>query len=724
MKTSPSLEHGGDLDGGDSSLELQGMLHAMLHRVWVIVLGAVLLGSLAAWYVRKLPDQWESRSTLQIEAAATQPVGKEDRPETTDLHDPMVMETVVQNFHNHGLLEAVSKQLNLAENPAFLRRNTGMPAPQGEIDGRLNAGLFVTPRAKTLLADVTYRHPDASVARQVASSLVEQFVAQNTEQQLRQAEVQNTLLAQKAAQLRDKMKRSEEAVQAYKNKVESVSMDTGRNLVEAKLQNLNNSLSEARNERLKVESDLHLLQSVTNRTTERLLGIASVAADPEVVAAQARVKTLEDEIRAMEDRYRAKHPRMIEAHNRLDQAKAGVDSAVKAAPDRLSARFDGAAASEQTIEKAAAAQEKELLRLDEKATPYRALQQELEADRALYDGVTKKLKESSLVMDIKPVNFRIVEPATAAYPIKSYRVLLLISGVLAGALLGAALLAVIYFLDSSIKTVDDAERILGLPVLSAVPLLSKVKSPAELLSLLSRPDSPVAESYRSLRTALSLLGPVASRKVFMFTSAVPGEGKTLTTANTAVAFAQQGLKTVVLEADLRKPMLARLFFDPAEKKTGISEFLVGESPVPHATEIPNLFVLPAGGMAPNPAELLAGPRFAELVEQLKGQFDRVVIDTAPVNVVSDTLSILATAQTIVLVVRHGLTSRKAVRRALELLRRAHAKADGVVLNMMPQWSGIGHHYYYSANSKYGGEGTYGTNYPGRAPALVQEPAAP
>ena len=719
MNPSSSLYPSSEKQGDETSLELKGLVHALLRRGWLIALGAVLLGVAAWFYAHRLPAQFESRTTVQIEASQAQPIGGKEDHQETDLHDPMIMETVVQNFRSRALLAAVSARLKLPEDATFLQHRGGLPAPESEVLDRLNAGLTVTPRAKTLLADITFRHPDPKVAQAVAGTVVEEFLLQNTEQQLKQAEAQNRLLAEKAADLQAKMKRSEEAVQAYRNKVESVSMDTGRNLVEAKLQNLNTSLSDARNERLKVESDLHLLQSVKNRSTERMLEISSVATDPEVMAAQAKVKTQGEEIQALEDRYRAKHPRMIEAHNRLDEAKAAVAAAVKAAPDRLSARFDAAAASEQTVEKAAAEQEKELLRLDEKAVPYRALQQELEADRALYDGVTKKLKESSVLMDIKPVNFRVVEPAMAAYQLKSYRSLILLGGFLAGALLAAGIVAAIFFLDASIKTVDDAERLLGLPVLSAVPLLPKVKAPAELLALLSRPDSPVAESYRSLRTALSLLGPAAERKVLLFTSAIPNEGKTLTAANTAIAFAQQGLRTVVLEADLRKPMLARMFIDPAGKNAGIAEFLVGEWPEPQGTEIPNLFVMPAGGMAPNPAELLAGPRFAEMIRHFREKFDRVIIDTAPVNVVSDTLSIVSSAQTIILVVRHGFTSRQAVRRALELLHRAHVKADGVVMNMMPQWSGIGHHYYYSANSKYGGEGTYGTNYPGRNPALPE-----
>ncbi|HSI14994.1 MAG TPA: polysaccharide biosynthesis tyrosine autokinase [Chthoniobacter sp.] len=507
--------------------------------------------------------------------------------------------------------------------------------------------------------------------------------------------------------------------------MESVSMDAGRNLVEAKLQGLNGSLTGARSARIRIESDLKVVQSVPDRDPKQLLAIASVAADPQVAAAVARVKSLEEDVQSLSDQFRSKHPRMIEARNRLEEAKAEKVVAIQNAPGRLAAQFTEAHVSEQTLEKAVAEQEKELLKLDERTLPYRALQKELEADRALYDSVQKRLKETMVIMDIKPVNFRVVEPALPAQRLPNRRLIVVCGAILCGALLAAGVLAAIFFLDSSIKTVDDAERWLGLPVLSAIPTLRKVHSPAQTLSLLNQPDSPMAESFRSLRTALSLLGPVERRKVILFTSAVPSEGKTHNAVNAAIAFAQQGLQTLLLDADLRKPALTQLLLRKNRKLPGVAEYMVGAQVELHATEIANLSILPAGAHAPNPAELLSGERFAELIDTLKLQFDRIVIDTAPVNVVSDTLNIVGAAQTVVLVVRNGSTPRKVVRRALELLARAHVRPDGIALNFMPEWRGIASHYYYSSDAKYGGAETYGKNYQaaGHSKPTVKVPTA-
>jgi len=238
--------------------------------------------------------------------------------------------------------------------------------------------------------------------------------------------------------------------------------------------------------------------------------------------------------------------------------------------------------------------------------------------------------------------------------------------------------------------------------------MEKVKDRKDGLVMRDKPDSPTAESFRSLRSSLSLLGPVEERRVFLVSSAIPGEGKTTISANIAIAFAQQGSRTLLIDADLRRPSLTKLF--DVSNEMGVAEYITGGEVPLLSTGIANLHLLPAGSKAPNPAELLASPRFAELIEQLKEQFDRIVIDSAPLNVVSDTFSIVNLAATVVLVVRTRSTPRRVVRRALELLQRAKVRPAGLVLNFMPKWNGVGYHYYYSSHDKYGREQTYGEGY--------------
>jgi capsular exopolysaccharide synthesis family protein len=227
------------------------------------------------------------------------------------------------------------------------------------------------------------------------------------------------------------------------------------------------------------------------------------------------------------------------------------------------------------------------------------------------------------------------------------------------------------------------------------------------LPIVFEPHGAVAEEFRTLRTSLSLLAPPMERRSFLFTSAVPGEGKSFCAANYAMALAQQGLRTLLIDADMRLPTLHRLFFDGAPHP-GAADVLLDTVTLEKAARQAHekhLFVLTAGHRPERPAELLAGPRFAELLKEAAGLYDRVVIDSAPVHAVSDTLLLAPTVQAVVLVIQAARTPRRAIARACQKLRDACGSMAGVVLNQLPRTSGRDYYYHYS-HGAYGG-GVYG-----------------
>ena len=257
------------------------------------------------------------------------------------------------------------------------------------------------------------------------------------------------------------------------------------------------------------------------------------------------------------------------------------------------------------------------------------------------------------------------------------------------------------------------------------------------------PESPAAEAFRNLRAALSLLGPEAERKVSLFTSAVPNEGKSFTSANYSLALAQQGYRVLLIDGDLRRPNVHKIFRFPAANiknnseediPPGVTDCLVGEADVASAArEIPpgefqfvdeniavtgkiltaaggQLFVLAGGRRAPNPAEILAGPFFGQLVAEAGKLFDRVVIDSAPILAVSDTLLMTPHVQTLCIVVRAGKTPRPAVRRAITLLAKSGIRAAGLVLNRLRRSRGVGYYYYYASHGYGKEEGAYSRSY--------------
>lgn len=244
------------------------------------------------------------------------------------------------------------------------------------------------------------------------------------------------------------------------------------------------------------------------------------------------------------------------------------------------------------------------------------------------------------------------------------------------------------------------------------------------------PGGAVAEGIRNLRAALSLLGPEADRRIFLFTSALPNEGKSFSSVNYALSLAQQGHRVLLVDADLRRPSVHKVFDDPGSRYEGpgVVDYLVGNveleeasrlvttfeaeqdvNPLTEQTPLGELYILAGGQRAPNPAELLSGDCFKLLVADAGKKFDRVVIDTAPVLAVSDTLLIVPHVRTVCMVLRASKTPRNAINRALTLMKAAGTRPAGLLLNRLPRRRGAGYYYYYSTHGY--GEGSYTGQYP-------------
>jgi capsular exopolysaccharide synthesis family protein len=338
---------------------------------------------------------------------------------------------------------------------------------------------------------------------------------------------------------------------------------------------------------------------------------------------------------------------------------------------------------------------------------YNVLSREVETDRTLYNSVLGRLKETDVTKGLKQEQFRVVEtPVIPDKPVKPRPLFTLAVALMGGLFAGLGLTIGMNALDSSLKTVDRAERFLDLPAVGAVPK-AKAGGPADPLMVLQEPHGAVAEAFRTLRTSMSLLGRNNDRRTFIFTSAVPGEGKSFCSINYALSLAQQGLRTLLIDSDLRLPTLCKRLFDD-ETHPGTADFIAGQVSLEEGirpSPVENLYVMTAGNRAPNPAELLAGPGFAELIQRALTKFDRVVVDSAPVNAVADTLLLVRHVQSVVLVVHAAKTPRKAVLRASQKLAEAGSRPVGQILNQLPTHGGVGYYYHYSAGEY--GKGVYG-----------------
>jgi Mrp family chromosome partitioning ATPase len=576
-------------------------------------------------------------------------------------------------------------------------------------------------------------------------------------------------LLEEEERLKAKLQLSEAAVAEYKEKTpdalqlgggaaatgsqSGAGSSGGRGgLVEDKLQELTSKLTATKSDRIRIENELKQIEGIGDNV-DALLSIPSIAAAPTVVDRRREVAQLEAGVATLAQRYKDKHPKMVAARAALKEGRDGLRRAVLDHPNVLQNMLDQSKATESSLQTAVQEQEKAALALNKAAIGYQQLARQAETDRALYESVLRQIKQTDVSKDVKMTAISVVEhsPLPRA-PVSPSTSKTLVLGLLGGLAAGLAFIFGADAIDRSVKTVDQAESVFGLPVVAAVPETkedSKSIRPggpregASTYRVISDvPEGPAAEAFRNLRAALALLGPESERKISLFTSAVPNEGKSFTSTNYAVSLAQQGYRVLLIDGDLRRPSLHKVFQFSGKWKTnsrevklpGFVDCLIGGAKLEtaarpisseeidvvgeaialrgkmHTATGGQLYVLAGGHRAPNPAEILSGASFAKLMAEAAKIFDRVVIDSAPVLAVSDTLLMAPHVQTICVIIRARKTPRPAVQRALSLITAAGTRPAGLVLNRLPQGRGYGYYYYYASPGYGKGEGSYSSSY--------------
>jgi len=725
---------------------------------------------------------------------------------STFLASQEALRTIEQNLTNQTLLARVIRSEGLAEddgrallgnqNIASRSKSNATPGtgpspgtiktqsavgvgtftPLEEALGRALAGM-VNPviRRGTRLIDLYVTNRDPAMAQRLAEAIGREYIRNSIERRASLSEESLRYLLEEEERLKVNLQKSEAAVAEYKAKnPDALQLGGGTaatgsqqgsgagaggprgGLVEDKLQELSSKLTAAKADQLRLEGELKQIEQA-GENIDALLAIPSISTAGLVMDAQRSVTHVEASIATLALRYKEKHPKMMAARAALAEAKEKLRQAAMAQPPILRNAIEQTKATEASLQGALQDQQGVAVALNRTAIGYQELARQAETDRALYESVLRQIKDTSLTKDVKTNAVSVIEHSPLSHsPVSPSPTKAIVLGLLGGLAVGLMFVLGADTLDRSIKTVDHAEGAFGLPVFAAVPETteegtvprlkrqSRAWGSSNYRVVVETPESPAAEAFRNLRAALSLLGPEVERKVSLFTSALPNEGKSFTSANYSLALAQQGYRVLLIDGDLRRPNMHRIFHfpEPARKNNseeedgapGVMDCLVGEAdlssaarPIP-AGEIDivsgkvagegnfltatggQLSVLAGGRRAPNPAEILAGPFFGQLVAEAARLFDRVVIDSAPILAVSDTLLMMPYVQTACIVLRAGKTPRQAVRRAIFLLTSAGIRPAGLVLNRLRRSGGAGHYYYYASHGYGADEGSYSRGY--------------
>ena len=780
----------------EEGVRLRDVWNASSKRRWLIISIVLLVTATTAVMLARKPDIYLAETSVQVDTenpTAGVASGK-GNPIILDYgSDPSYFNTQLQILTKPGLLRRVVKTLDLEHNQDFLRaqaqdstwnrllRTFGvggrLPAdgslPKNDAGkllvgknfasatnpddlseamrldpfvSAIQGGLRVEPvkeerlqYTETRLISIKFTHASPIVAAKVANAIADTFVLSNLEQKTKSTSTTGDFLQHRIAELQTEIRADEEKLINYAKSHEILSLDATQNTVVDRLSGLNKQLLEAENDRKMAEAAYR----VGKETGRAEVLAANSTKDLEAQLAllkQKRAQLLVDnteewpEVKEVE-----KQIVVLEKEIQDKHSKAVADEATT-----LEAKYREALQREQALRAAFDQQRGETLTQNEAAINYKIIQQEIETNKSLLDGLLQRAKENDVILADTANNLHVTDYAIPPRgPIGPNRLQGVLLAFMFSLGFGVCLATLLEYLDDGVRSTEDVSRLLRLPTLATIPALKsgirrkrlaasngkllQLKpangtangngnghgaNPALLLDVDKR--SPLAEAFRHLRTSVLLSSAGHAPKVLVVTSCVPAEGKTTTTLNLAVSLAQTGARVLIIDADMRRPRVHSAFGIVNER--GLCNILANEGSETDTLALlqhekaSGLYLLPAGPVPPNPAELIGSDQMRKLIAEMSTTFDHVVIDSPPIASFTDGVLLAANSDGVILVINASESSRKVILRSQQALQDVGAKILGVVLNKVDLRSpdfqygyGYGYYRYYSDKSRHSGE---------------------
>ncbi len=606
------------------------------------------------------------------------------------------------------ILAVVKKWLGVPE-PVPLSEEASAEAAEGrKLDEFLRA-IQITPVRGSRLLNVNVVSTDRVLAARIANTLVEAYIEQQLEDKLSASKHAVSWLLKEVEDAKQKVTDAEEALQQYKEASETLSFSDREKIVMQKLSDLSNAANQAKIKRMAVESQYRQVQSFQRGELET---VPQIINDPLLRDLKSKLLNLESRRSELLEKFRSKHPSLIALDSQIDAVQQQFDIEIQQMVTSLKNEYDLAKLQENELLEALEQQKIEAQELNQQSVQYNVLKREVESHQRIYETLLQRAKETSLTERLETSHIKIVEKAIVpSFPFAPNKKQSLMLALISGTVIALSLAFFLEYLDHSFRVPDDIKRYLDIPFLGVIPKVStKDIVPDEeeealetIVATITIVDakSSIAEAYRSLRTNVSFAS-LDKQGVFLVTSSVPSEGKSSVTANLGIAMAQSGRKTLLIDCDFRKPMVHKIFH-LTHSDYGLSDLLLFyeggnghriESVI-QETGVPHLDVIPCGSIPPNPSELLSQKKMGGILAALKEQYEVILIDSPPINVVTDPIILSRLVEGVILIVRAGLTTRDATHHAKEQIQEANAHILGGVLNSVDiQKDNYYYHYYY------------------------------
>jgi polysaccharide biosynthesis transport protein len=706
-------------DGGET-IDLRAYWRTIVRRRWLAIpffLATVLVAAVTTLRQTKMYD---ATCTIIIDLAAPRVLDDQQMQDVVQSgtggywYSREYYETQYKVIASRAVAQRVVDSLGLGTNDAFLgtariadpdRRK----AARAGVDavGKVASRLKIEPVKDSRVVRLRVEDSNPEMAAMIANAVADAYIAQNLAVRNATTQSASIWLEDQLQDLEAKLGASGKSLFEFKrtHDIVATSWEDRQSMVSQRLTAINDALTKARVKRAELQARVDALRPTANGGTPAIEYL-DVGADNTVIP-QLKMKLQETRLECadLEAKYLEGHPRVVACSERLRLAQGALDSEVSSAIGAARKAYEEVVATEKNLSALLNEAKTDAFGLNQYEQQYLELKRTNDNNQRLYELILKRLKDTGVTGMLQASNVRVLEPArprnSPIRPNLSHNVFL---AIVLGLLGGIGLAFAAELLDNSIISQEQIENRLGLTFLGIIPQIARSKDGrAQDLIVHTQPKSAVAECLRAVRTNLLFMSPERPLRTILVTSSGPQDGKTTTVATLAGTMAESGNRVLVLDADMRRPRVHRVY--EVDNSRGLSSLILGEGSIEevvHATSFPNVFVLPCGPVPPNPAELLHTGAFNRILADLAGRYDRVIIDSPPVGIVADAAVIATQVDGTVLVLKANQTSRDLARQAVRALNDVKARIFGAVLNDLDlENQRYGQYYYYRYGYYYG-----------------------